>query len=68
MKWKIIFRKEKASIDLSDVRDFIKDVKRVFYDKEKEMSNEMRYSMIKRIVYLRIKETKLIAKKIGGVV
>ena len=52
------------SIEISDVRDFIKDVKNVFYDKEDEMGNTLKYSMVKVIVCLKIEEIKLMEKKI----
>lgn len=53
------------SISLLDIRSFIKDVKKAFYDKEKEIDDNLKYSMIKGIVSLRIEETKLIIKESG---
>lgn len=50
------------SISLSDVRDFIKGVKNVFYYKEDEMDNTLKYSMVKAIVCLEIEENKLMVK------
>jgi len=47
------------SIDLVDIRSFIKDVKQAFYDKEKELNDLTRYEILKGVVMLRIEETKL---------
>ncbi len=46
-------------INLNDIRAFIKDVKEAFYTEE-DMDDLMRYSLLKGVVSLRIKEMKLI--------
>ena len=50
-------------MNLTDIRTFIKDVKTAFYAKEKELNPDVRYSIIKGIVSLRIKETKMMKIK-----
>ena len=51
-------------IELEDIRDFIKDVKKAFYTKESELDNVLRYQLIKGIVCLRIIEKKLMEKEV----
>ena len=47
------------TINISDIRAFINGIEQAFYDKEKELNPAVRYSILKGVVSLRIKETKL---------
>ncbi len=52
-----------SEMDITDIRTFIKDIKIAFYIKEKELNPADRYSILKGVVSLRIKEMKLMSDK-----